>query len=76
MFKEEAHSAERYRQAQARKILRLFKQDRGRDLRSMNELSDWWAQARLGPIEPDPEDLVEESANAEGSAHVRTWAAQ
>ena len=55
---EETHFAERYRQAQARKILRLFKLHRGRDVQSMNELSQWWAEAGLGQrIDPDPEDF-------------------
>ena len=56
-MEEQTPIAERYRQAQARKILRLFKLDRGRDLRSMNELSNWWAEAGLRQVEPDPEDF-------------------
>ena len=55
---DEVHFAEQYREAQARKILRLFKLHNGRDLQSMNELSQWWAEAGLGQnIDPDPEDF-------------------
>ena len=57
---DEVHFAELYREAQARKILRLFKLHKGRDVQSMNELSQWWAEAGLAQIEPDTEDFVEE----------------
>ena len=49
---------QRYRLAQAAKILRLFKVSQGRDASTVEELEQWITRPkREGPIKPDPEDF-------------------
>ena len=51
--------ADRFRMAQAQKVLRLFKSVTGFDAETPEELVAW-AQTHLpaGPIQPDREDLA------------------